>query len=74
MEIHALSYARKLPDGRWTGMTIGYYSSLEKLEKAKTRLLQCPGFLDFPQGFYINSYRLDHEYDDPLFFTKWPVA
>jgi hypothetical protein len=71
MPIHILSYARKLPDGRWTGMIVGYYSSLEKLEKAKSRLLHRPGFRDYPEGFYVSCSMLDEECDDPMFFTKW---
>jgi len=52
-------------------MVVGHYSSLAKLEEAKARLVDRPGFRDYPQGFYVNCYRMDEEYDDPTFFLPW---
>jgi len=71
MDVYVLWYGRQLPDGRWTGMNIGYYSSMQKLEEARDRMRQRPGFRDYPEGFSVNSYRMDEEYDDPMFFTNW---
>jgi hypothetical protein len=71
MDVYVLWYARPLPNGFWTGMNIGYYSSLKRLEEARERLRQRPGFRDFPNGFSLNCYRLDEEYDNPMFFTAW---
>jgi hypothetical protein len=71
MDLYVLSYARPVLDGRWTGMCVGHYSSLARLEEAKDRLRRRPGFRDYPEGFYVNSYRMDEEYDDPMFFTRW---
>ena len=71
MDVYVLSYARAMSDKRWTGMTVGYYSSLEALEQAKERLRTRPGFRDYPQGFYVNIHKMDEEYDDPMFFTNW---
>jgi hypothetical protein len=71
MIAHILSYARPNPDGRFSGMVVGIYSSVEKLEEAKERLRQRSGFRHYPNGFYSNSYRVDEDYDDPMFFTQW---
>ncbi len=71
MDIHILSYARPLVTGHWTGTTIGYYTSLERLEEARERLRSRPGFRDYSEGFYVNSYRTDEDYDDPTFFRFW---
>jgi hypothetical protein len=71
MDVYVLWYARQTTTGVWTGTNIGYYPSLAKLEEARERLRQRPGFRDYPDGFYVNCYRMDVEYDDPMFFTCW---
>jgi Hsp70 protein len=71
MDVYVLWYARQMTTGLWKGTNIGYYSSLAKLEEARERLRQRPGFRDYPQGLVINCYRMDEEYDDPMFFTCW---
>lgn len=38
---------------------IGVYSSQANAQKAVDRLKGCPGFCDWPEGFYISEYELD---------------
>jgi hypothetical protein len=75
MHVFVLSYARPLPDsGPWAGMFIGVYSTLQTAESARQRMRERPGFRDFPEGFRIDGYRIDADYDDPMFFTPWDSA
>jgi hypothetical protein len=74
MEVYVLSYLRPMPDGRWTGMFVGAYTSARKVEEAQERLRGRPGFRDFPEGFRVHCYRADQDYDDPMFFTAWNPA
>jgi len=71
MDVYSLSYIRQLPDGNWASMFIGVYSSLKRLEEAQERLRRLRGFRDSPEGFRVQCYRMDEEYDDPGFFTPW---
>lgn len=41
---------------------IGMYSSYELAEKAQERTKYKPGFIDFPDGFYIDEYIVDKDY------------
>jgi hypothetical protein len=66
--VFLLSYLCPLPDGDWSGISIGVYSSLERAEQAIARLRQRPGFRDYPDGFRIDGRLLDEDYDDPTFF------
>lgn len=69
--VYVLSYMRPTNDNCWAGMFVGVYSSLESVEHAKARMRQRPGFRDFPDGFRVDCYRVDADYDDPMFFTNW---
>jgi hypothetical protein len=69
--IYVLSYLRPLPDGGLAGADIGYYTTVSMVEAAKARLRDRPGFRDYPEGFSVNCYRIDEDYDDPTFFTLW---
>lgn len=40
---------------------IGVYSSHEKAQAAVTRLGRLPGFVDAPDGFQIDEYRVDQD-------------
>ena len=40
---------------------IGVYSSREKAQEAVTRLARLPGFVDDPEGFHIDEYRVDQD-------------
>lgn len=67
--VYVLSYAHPLPDGHWAGMLIGVYSSLDELEKAKTRLLSRPTYRQFPDGFRVSGMQINVEYDNSEFFA-----
>jgi homoserine kinase type II len=54
-------------------MFIGVYSSLEAGEAAMARMRSRPGYRDFPDGFRVDSYRVDEDYDDPMFFALWDL-
>lgn len=41
---------------------IGTYSSYELAEAAKNRLKDKPGFIDYPNDFYIDEYIIDKDY------------
>lgn len=41
---------------------IGTYSSYELAQEAKNRVKDQPGFIDFPDGFYIDEYIVDKDY------------
>jgi hypothetical protein len=40
---------------------IGVYSSREQAERAIDRLREVPGFIDRPEDFYVDEYRLDKD-------------
>src|SRR5947209_2890723 len=72
--VYLLTYVCPKRDGRWTGLLVGVYSSLEEVERAITRLRRRPGFQDYPNGFRIDGRILDEDYDDPLFFFDGSVG
>jgi hypothetical protein len=41
---------------------IGVYSSREKAQAAVARLDRRPGFVDAPDGFHIDEYRVDQDH------------
>src|ERR1051325_7764201 len=72
-EIFQLTFRRQFVGGQWGVMPVGYYTSMEEVEAAKKRLLPRPGFCDFPDCFHVECYRVNTEYDDPMFFTHFPT-
>jgi len=42
--------------------TIGIYSSQAAAEEAVGRLINLPGFSDYPEGFSIDSYFVDEDH------------
>jgi hypothetical protein len=41
---------------------IGTYTSYKLAEEAKNRVKYQPGFIDYPNGFYIDEYVIDKNY------------
>ncbi|OCG22465.1 hypothetical protein A9G11_07195 [Gilliamella sp. wkB108] len=41
---------------------IGTYTSYELAEAAKNRVKDQPGFIDHPNGFFIDEYIIDKDY------------
>jgi hypothetical protein len=50
-----------MDDGTEDVKFIGVYSSRENAEAAIARLSRAPGFLDAPDGFYIDEYHVDQD-------------
>lgn len=48
---------------------LGVYSSLESAQRAIERLRALPGFVDWPNGFSIDPYRLDEDHWTSGFVT-----
>ena len=70
-QIYLLSVIRHFEDGQEGRMDIGYYTSVEEVEKAKARLRPRPGFRDAPDNFRVQCFRVNTEYDDPIFFAQF---
>jgi SPOR domain len=58
--VHMLWFRREGLDE--ADIFIGPYSSEEQAKAAIERLRHKQGFVDFPQGFEINPYELDHDH------------
>jgi hypothetical protein len=72
VNIFVVGYKRKFPNREtWGGMIVGYYSSMQKAEEAIERSRLRPGFRDYPEGFYVTAYKVDADYDCPVFFIPW---
>lgn len=41
---------------------IGIYDSYELAQEAQNRVKDQPGFIDYPDGFYIDEYIIDKDY------------
>jgi hypothetical protein len=70
-EVFVLFYLRPKSDGSWVGIFIGVYSSVRTVEAAIDRLRPKPDYRDYPDGFKVDCYRLDEEYDDQMSFNLW---
>jgi hypothetical protein len=68
MDVFILSYLRQLPNGTWTGMQVGIYSTEWNAKRAIERLKHQPGFRDYPQGFRIDRAVLDEDNPQEGFF------
>jgi hypothetical protein len=49
---------------------IGVYSSRENAAEAVNRLKVQPGFIDYPEGFTVDEYQLDHDHWSEGFVTE----
>jgi hypothetical protein len=59
--VFVLQHVHELDDGAEDVKFIGVYSSREKAQEAVTRLTRLPGFVDDPEGFHIDEYRVDQD-------------
>jgi hypothetical protein len=60
--VFVLQHVHSREDGAEDVKFIGVYSSREKAEAAVVRLGRLPGFMDAPDGFHIDEYRLDQDH------------
>jgi hypothetical protein len=57
--VFVLQHVHSQEDGVEDVKFIGVYSSREKTEEAVARMGRLPGFVDTPDGFHIDEYRVD---------------
>jgi homoserine kinase type II len=62
MKVFLLEHVHELPDGREDVKLIGVYSSQERAEEAKQRVLAKPGFQETPDGFSISRCAVDEDH------------
>lgn len=67
--VYLLWHTHELGVHRDDEKLIGVYTSRENAEAAKSRVMNQPGFVDYPGGFEIAEYKLDRDH-----WTKGFVA
>jgi hypothetical protein len=60
--VFVLQHVHTLEDNVEDVKFIGVYSSREKAEAAVARMGRLPGFVDAPDGFHIDEYRVDQDH------------
>jgi hypothetical protein len=60
--VFVLHHVHEHEDGEEDVKLIGVYSTREKAEEARLRLLQQPGFRELPDGFRFDRYGLDEDH------------
>lgn len=60
--VFVLQHVHTREDGVEDVKFIGVYSSREKAQAAVARLGRLPGFVDAPDGFHIDEYRVDQDH------------
>lgn len=60
--VFVLQHAHMREDGVEDVKFIGVYASHEKARAAVARLQRQPGFVDAPDGFHIDEYRVDQDH------------
>ena len=61
VSVFVLQHVHTQEDGGEDTKFIGVYSSREKAQAAVACLGRLPGFVDAPDGFYIDEYRVDQD-------------
>ena len=57
--LYVLQHVHEIANDKEDVKFIGVYSSSENAEKAKSRLIQKPGFSENRDGFFIDEYEID---------------
>jgi hypothetical protein len=57
------------PDQEENIKMLGVYSDKVKAEQAKSKAITKPGFIDHPDGFHIDEYRIDEPHWTEGFVT-----
>jgi hypothetical protein len=60
--VFVLQHVHTRDDGVEDVKFIGVYSCRENAEAAVARLARLPGFVDVPDGFHIDEYRIDQDH------------
>lgn len=71
-EVFVLWHVHDLGEGEEDSKLIGIYSSQGDAEAAKARVGSQPGFVDTPEGFVIDRYRLNEDHWTEGYFTVYP--
>lgn len=61
-EVHLLWFVQEREQQEDIKLLIGVYDSVQNANAAIERLKRKPGFIDFPQGFEIASYEMNHDH------------
>jgi len=67
--VFLLWHSHDLGNGETDDKLIGVYTSETEANAARIRKLQFEGFRDFPEGFLIEKYELNHDYWSEGYFT-----
>lgn len=59
--VFLLWHSRDVREGETNDKLVGVYSTRSEAEAAIARKLVCEGFLDFPDGFIVDSYELNQD-------------
>jgi len=70
--VFVLWHVHDLGDGEEDSKLIGIYRSREDAEAAKSRIGLQPGFVDTPEGFIIDLYRLNQDHWTEGYTTVYP--
>jgi hypothetical protein len=60
--VFVLQHVHSREDGVEDIKFIGVYSSRETAQEAVARMGRLPGFVDAPEGFHIDEYRVDQDH------------
>lgn len=60
--VYCLWHEHEQSPGDYDEKLLGFYSSREKAEAARSRLSNAHGFKDCPEGFIIDAYPLDADH------------
>jgi hypothetical protein len=71
-EVFVLWHVHDLGHGDEDSKLIGIYSSQENAQAAKVRVGSQPGFVDTPEGFIIDRYRLNEDGWTEGYITVYP--
>ncbi|OCG41473.1 hypothetical protein A9G29_07200 [Gilliamella sp. Fer2-1] len=61
-KVYVLYHIRDITIAAENKKRIGTYSSYKLAKEAKNRVKDLPGFIDYPDGFYISEYVIDKDY------------
>ncbi len=62
MHLYILQHIYELNVGEKEAKIIGIYTSIEKAEKAKLRMINLEGFSDYPENFELLKIEVDKSY------------
>ena len=73
MDVFLLHHVHEFEDGSEDVKLIGVYSSLERAEVARQRVVSLPGFREHPEGFHVDRYLVDVDHWTDGYVTVPPA-